>query len=277
MPAARIPHGALHPPHGIFARDHKIHTSNIPNMSSSLRSAPIEPIKQKVLELIKSGSLPADGKLPTERVLSENFDVSRRSVRLALDSLEQQGLVWRKQGKGTFAGQPADPTADLAAKIAGETNALQVMEARLCIEPELAALCARRMGPDELARLRRLAQRQFESSGPEAIELWDGAFHRLIAQCARNRPLLTAFALLDKIRENPDWIRIRARARSEPSLEVSNCEHITIIEAIAAGDPDLARTAMRDHLTTRFDALRDEMGPSDSSWETELIDLDNRK
>ena len=246
-------------------------------MSSHSRSSSIEPIKQKVLALIKSGSLAADGKLPTERVLSEQFDVSRRAVRLALDSLEEQGLVWRKQGKGPFAGQPADPTGDLAAKIAGETNALQVMEARLCIEPELAALCAKRMQPDELMRLRRLAQRQFESNGPEAIELWDGAFHRLIAQCARNRPLLTSFALLDRIRENPEWIRIRARARSGPSLEVSHCEHVTIIEAIATGDSDVARTAMREHLTTRFDALRSEMDPGDDSWETELFDIDTGK
>lgn len=243
-------------------------------MSSSSRNSSIEPIKQQVLALIRSGSLAADGKLPTERVLAEQFDVSRRAVRQALDSLEEQGLVWRKQGKGTFAGQPADPTGDLAARIAGETDALQVMEARLCIEPELAALCAKRMQPDELARLRRLVQRQFESSGPEAIELWDGAFHRLIAQCARNRPLLTAFALLDKIRSNPEWIRIRAKARSAPSLEVSHCEHVTIIEAIAAQNPELARTAMRDHLTTRFDALRQEMDPTDAAWASVLFDPD---
>ncbi|TNJ44449.1 FadR/GntR family transcriptional regulator [Phaeobacter sp. B1627] len=243
-------------------------------MTSSTRIPSVEPIKQKVLSLIRSGDLTADGKLPTERVLAGQFDVSRRAVRLALDSLEEEGLVWRKQGKGTFAGQPADPTAELAAKIAGETNALQVMEARLCIEPELAALCAKRMQPEELARLRRLAQRQFESNGSEAIELWDGAFHRLIAQCARNRPLLTSFALLDKIRSNREWIRIRARARSGPSLEVSHCEHVTIIEAIETGDPDVARTAMRDHLTTRFDALRMEMDPADDSWDTELFDID---
>ncbi len=243
-------------------------------MSSSPRNPTIEPIKEQVLSLIRSGSLAADGKLPTERVLAEQFDVSRRAVRQALDSLEEQGLVWRKQGKGTFAGQPADPTGDLAARIAGETNALQVMEARLCIEPELAGLCAKRMQPEEMARLRRLAQRQFESSGPEAIELWDGAFHRLIAQCARNRPLLTAFALLDKIRSNPEWIRIRAQARTEPSLEVSHCEHMTIIEAIEARDPDLARTAMRDHLTTRFDALRLEMDPGHEGWDTEVFDID---
>ncbi|QBF32669.1 FadR/GntR family transcriptional regulator [Thalassococcus sp. S3] len=213
-------------------------------------------LRHKMLAMITEGHLPPDGRLPTERELAERFAVGRRSVRVALDQLEAEGLVWRRQGKGTFAGQPTDPTGDLAAQITGETNALQVMEARLCIEPELAGLCALRMQDEEIARLRALARRQFEASDPQAIELWDGALHRLIAQCARNRPLLTAFALLDKIRSNPDWVALRARARSDASMEVSNNEHQAIVDAIVSRHADLARTAMRDHLTTRFTALR---------------------
>ncbi len=151
-------------------------------------NGPTAQVRDRLLELIKSGDLGSDGKLPTERALSERFGVGRRFVRQALDALEAEGLVWRRQGKGTFAGQPLDPMGDLAAKITGETNALEVMEARLCIEPELAALCAMRMQPGEVARLRMLAQRQWEAADAQAIELWDGSLHRLIAQCARNRP-----------------------------------------------------------------------------------------
>lgn len=216
-------------------------------------------VRDRLLELIKSGDLGSDGKLPTERALSDRFGVGRRFVRQALDALEAEGLVWRRQGKGTFAGQPLDPMGDLAAKITGETNALEVMEARLCIEPELAALCAQRMLPDEVARLRMLAQRQWEAEDAQAIELWDGSLHRLIAQCARNRPLLTAFSLLDKIRSNPDWVAIRAKGRDMASLQVTHNEHLALIDAIEARHAEAARTAMRDHLETRFDALRGEL------------------
>ncbi len=209
----------------------------------------------RLLELIKSGDLGSGGKLPTERALADRFGVGRRFVRQALDALETEGLVWRKQGKGTFAGQPSDPIGDLAAKITGETNALEVMEARLCIEPELAALCARRMHAEEVKRLRMLAQRQWEATDAQAMELWDGSLHRLIAQCARNRPLLTAYSMLDKIRSNPDWVSLRAKARTEASLQVTHSEHTTIIDAIEAGHEDAARLAMRDHLQTRFEAL----------------------
>ncbi len=216
-------------------------------------------VRGQLLALISAGEWEGQGKLPTERALADRFEVGRRHVRQALDALETEGLVWRKQGKGTFIGQPADPMGDLAAKITGETNALEVMEARLCIEPELAALCADRMTAEEIGRLRHLAQRQFEAADAQATELWDGSFHRLIAQCARNRPLLTAYALLDKIRSDATWVRIRARARDKASLAVTHSEHMAIVEAIALHHPDAARQAMRDHLETRFAALEGEL------------------
>lgn len=221
---------------------------------------PTAQVRDRLLDLIKSGDIDPDGRLPTERALADRFGVGRRFVRQALDALEAEGLVWRKQGKGTFAGQPADPMGDLAAQITGETNALEVMEARLCIEPELAALCAERMNPEEVLRLRTLAQRQFEATDAQAIELWDGSLHRLIAQCARNKPLLTAFSLLDKIRSNPDWITLRSKSRDGASLQVTHNEHLAIIDAIAAGHAQAARTAMRDHLETRFAALQGDLG-----------------
>lgn len=215
-----------------------------------------QPLKHRLMALIEA-ELPADGRLPTERALAERFEASRRLIRQALEELETEGLVWRKQGSGTYAGQPEDPTGDLAARIAGETDPIQVMEARLCIEPELAALCALRMTDAEIARLRTLANRQVAADA-QTIELWDGALHRLIAQCARNRPLLTAFALLDRIRSNPDWVQVRARARMRSTIAVSQSEHEVLIDAIAARNPSAARQAMHDHLSARFDALQAE-------------------
>lgn len=229
-------------------------------------------VRDRLLDLIKSGEIDPDGRLPTERALADSLGVGRRFVRQALDALEAEGLVWRKQGKGTFAGQPADPIGDLAARITGETNALEVMEARLCIEPELAALCAKRMNLQEVARLRTLAQRQLKAADAQAIELWDGSLHRLIAQCAGNRPLLMAFSLLDKIRSNPDWVTLRANSRDRASLQVTHNEHLAIIDAIAAGHADVARTAMQDHLETRFAALQGDLETaSQRSGETFFI------
>ena len=80
-------------------------------------------LRHNIMGLIEA-ELPPDGRLPTERALAERFDTSRRLIRQVLDDLEIEGLVWRKQGSGTYAGQPQDPTGDLAARIAGETGSL---------------------------------------------------------------------------------------------------------------------------------------------------------
>jgi GntR family transcriptional repressor for pyruvate dehydrogenase complex len=213
-------------------------------------------VRARLMQLIKSGLLSPDGRLPTERDLCAQLNVGRRAVRLALESIEAEGLVWRRQGKGTFAGQPPDPTGALAAAIAGETTVVEVMEARLQVEPALAMLCARRALPGDVERMRRLARRIREASDPDSVELWDGALHRLIARCAGNRPLLTMFALLDEVRGSKAWQEARSRARSVVTLRVTDREHAAIIDAIEAGDGDEAHRSMTAHLTTLMRNLK---------------------
>ena len=101
-------------------------------------------VLEAIRQIVSEGRLPSDGRLPTERQLAAELEAGRASVRRALDRLETEGLIWRRQGKGTFAGQPPDPTEELAAQIASDVDPLSAMEARLCIEPALADLCARR-------------------------------------------------------------------------------------------------------------------------------------
>jgi GntR family transcriptional regulator, transcriptional repressor for pyruvate dehydrogenase complex len=228
-------------------------------MDTSSHTDPEHEAKQKILSLLNTGELGTSGRLPSERALSDRFQIGRRRVREALAQLESEGLIWRKQGSGTYAGKAIDPTGALAARIAGETNAIQVMEARLCIEPELAALCARRIQPRAVEQLRALAGRMVPSLPDAENELWDSALHRLIAEEARNKPLLTCFAMLDEIRASADWVAFRARARAPDSFERTLCQHDRIIDAISAGDAEAARLAMSIHLEERFSALRAEV------------------
>ena len=213
-------------------------------------------VRARLMELIRSGSLGPGGRLPTERELCVQLQVGRRAVRLALEALEAEGLIWRRQGKGTFAGQQPDPTGVLAAALVGETTPMQVMEARLCIEPMLASLSARRALPDDIKRMRHLAGRTLEARDPDSTELWDGALHRLIAQAAGNRPLLTMFSLLDEVRANETWRTLRSQARSVETLKISDREHHVIIDAIEAGNSEAAGRAMHEHLCTLMRNLR---------------------
>lgn len=212
--------------------------------------------QRRLQAMIDAGVQALDGRLPCERDLTKMMGVSRRSLRRALELLEADGLIWRRQGKGTFVGQPLEPTQALAAEIVGDTTVMQVMGARLCIEPALAALCARTALPADIDRLRNLAARTFAATDPDSIELSDSALHRLIARIAGNPPLLTAFSMLDEIRSNQNWRGLRSSARNEQTLIGSDQEHRAIIDRIEAGDAAGAEAAMRAHLTTLADNLR---------------------
>jgi GntR family transcriptional regulator, transcriptional repressor for pyruvate dehydrogenase complex len=219
-------------------------------------------VRLRIQAMIEGGLSGVNGRLPAERDLSEGLGVSRRAVRRALEALEAEGLIWRKQGKGTFAGQAPDPTQVLAAEIVGDTTVLEVMEARLCIEPALAAMCARVALPADIARMRNLAARTLAAGDPDSIELWDSSLHRLIARTAGNKPLFTAFSLIDEIRGNQNWRGLRSTARNPDTLKVSDREHHAIIDRIEAGDGPGADAAMRAHLSTLSANLRRVLNPT---------------
>lgn len=216
-------------------------------------------IRSHLLSLVNGGGLGPDGRLPTERELSDTTGAPRRRIRRVLSAMEAEGLIWRRQGKGTFAGQPTEPVAALAAEL-GTSDPIEVMEARLCLEPEIAALCATRATSEDVARMRMLAQHVYEVEDDQMTELWDSALHRMIAQCAGNRPLQTALALLDSTRSDEGWQGARMMARSDQSLQESHDQHVAIVSAIELGDASGAREAMRAHLMSRLTALSQALG-----------------
>ena len=213
-------------------------------------------VRARMQALIQGDVAASNGRLPTEREMSATLGISRRALRRALETLDAEGLIWRRQGKGTFAGQPPDPTQALAAGIVGDTNFMDIMAARLCLEPGIAGLAALRATTADVERMRNLAGRTVQSQDGDSTELWDGALHRLIARTAGNAPLMTAISMLDEIRGNAAWRGLRAKARSVETLKVSDREHRAIIDAIEAGHQGEAEAAMRAHLTTLSDNLK---------------------
>ncbi|TRL38723.1 FadR/GntR family transcriptional regulator [Rhizobium straminoryzae] len=203
---------------------------------------------EKLRELLRAGGFGVDGKLPTERDLAERLGVGRRAVRQALEVLEAEGEVWRRQGAGTFLGQKPDAlSADVGAIVAG-TDFMEIMEVRLRIEPQLAQLAALRARAPELVRMRELARKIRESDDADARELWDGALHRQIAQSARNQLFLSIFDLINHVRQDEAWQAIRERARNGDAVKMAYAQHEDIIDAIAARDPARAAETMRRHL-----------------------------
>ncbi len=211
---------------------------------------------EKLRALLQSNSLDADGKLPTERTLSEILGVSRRSVRRALEVLEAEGRIWRRQGSGTFAGKRPDGWSNHVDSIIADTDLMEIMEVRLRVEPQLAQLAAIRAKAADIERMYDLVKKIYESTDADGRELWDGALHRQIAQCAGNSFFLTIFDVINRVRQDEAWQAIRERARSASrTREVTHGQHTAIVDAIAARDPGKAGEAMRQHLLTLQESL----------------------
>jgi len=184
-------------------------------------------------------------RLPSEARLVGELGISRARLRGLLKILESEGLIWRHVGKGTFIGERS-----LTAELTSMPELLtppEAFEARLVVEPQIAALAARRATPLQIDEMRRCLEKMQELDDFDQWAVWDERLHRLVAKAAGNKLLL---AVYDTIRESaPSGMRnIINRVFSSVTRNESNIEHQRYIEAIANHDPENAASLMKAHL-----------------------------
>lgn len=198
--------------------------------------------------MLDSGEFGADQRLPTERGLAEQLGIGRRAVRRALDVLETEGWIWRRQGAGTFVGPAPGRSPEPIGALTAETNMIEVMEVRLRLEPSIAQLAALRVSTGDVVRLRQIVAKLDSSHDFDGRELWDSAFHRTIAEIAGNRLLLALFDLVDRVRQDEAWRHVREAARTRANQALYSAQHAEILNALADRNPSEAEAAMRRHL-----------------------------
>ena len=191
---------------------------------------------------IRGGRLAPGARLPTEQELTSTMGVSRTVVREAVAALRADGLVVTRRGSGAYVAQnpTASPFRIVAPHIGRIEDVLDVMELRLAVEVEAAALAAERASRKQVATV-RAALRDIDRvlRGGEGAVAEDFAFHRSHV-IPRQSVRLSA--------DTP--------AERRAYLERIQHEHGCIVAGIAAGDPVEARRAMRDHLTRSLERYR---------------------
>ncbi len=225
-------------------------------MSASQRV--VAGLKDKIL----AGDLPPGQKLPSEAELIDEFGVSRTVVREAVTRLRAEGLVETFQGRGSFVLAVPEPTSFTveSAAIRTHRDVLDMVDFRLGVECEAAALAAARIDAPEADAV-RAALAAFGTATPDDAVEADFRFHRAVAAASGNRFYVD---LVDSL--GPMMIMLtRTRLGAEHSItdaahaERVRREHEEIATAVIAGEPDLARAAMRLHLGNtrrRLDAGR---------------------
>ncbi|WP_102126808.1 FadR/GntR family transcriptional regulator [Deinococcus planocerae] len=206
-----------------------------------------ETVADELLALIRGGTYPAGSRLPPERELSRRFNISRASLRDAFRHLELLGHVEIRQGDGTYVRTPDGETLSLPFRglLTGRPQAaLDLLEFRRMLEPEVAALAAVRVRPEHAHAFAESLARQREALGRgERLSREDLAFHALISQTAGN---LVTLQVLGTLRSLLSELRTSALPGHFPALTLA--QHERIARAILAGDPAGARAAMLDHL-----------------------------
>ena len=103
----------------------------------------------KIREMIGGGQLRPGGRMPPERDLATSLGVGRRALRRALEVLEREGQVTRRQGRGTFLTAPETGAEGPFNGVLQHTNPFEVMEVRLTVEPMIARLASLRLALDD--------------------------------------------------------------------------------------------------------------------------------
>jgi hypothetical protein len=122
---------------------------------------------------------------------------------------------------------------------------MQIIEARLCIEPTLAGLCAQRATSGEVQALEALLVRA--EAEPEN-DTWDASLHQTIAVHARSAVLQAAFAVIEAARASPGWQVALARARTPDHRATYRRQHVAIVDAICRRDSAGSAEAMASHI-----------------------------
>ena len=211
-------------------------------------------VVDKMLALIDSGKYPAGGRLPPERELAEQFDVSRPTVREAIIALESLERVSVKTGSGVYVLEHKD----LGGQAHHNISPFELTEARALIEGEAASLAAKLITDEELEGLDQslLDMARENETGDLADGDADWSFHQQIAQATRNTMIILITEQLWHIRNNAPQVHaayksICQKEKGEERVE----EHRKIYEALLARDPNAARAAMHHHFANILNNL----------------------
>jgi DNA-binding FadR family transcriptional regulator len=193
----------------------------------------------------QDGTLRPGSKLPTERAFVEELAAPRSAVRRALDALERDGVVIRHVGRGTFLTESAMRGSGGAP---ADTSPAEIMQARMALEPQVAALAAREATQTDIDRIAEILEAGGRSHDHEGFENWDGKLHRAIAEAAHNGLLMNMYDVLNACRALPVWGTRKRRAFTPDRRACYHEEHTAIVDALRDRDPDSAQAEMRRHL-----------------------------
>lgn len=209
-------------------------------------------VAEHITGLVINGTLSRGSRVPPERVLAEQFRVSRPVIREAVRTLISRGLLESRGGSGTYVRGPDAAAAARSVSLllrlhhgAAPIPYDMVHEVRRMLELEIARLAAERAEPENIAEMEREVERQRKArENEDEYVASDVAFHAALAAATHN---VLFSVLVDSIFDV--MVEIRHFGYQVPgSFENALMHHERILGAVTAGAPNDAVRAMRNHL-----------------------------
>jgi GntR family transcriptional regulator, transcriptional repressor for pyruvate dehydrogenase complex len=203
----------------------------------------------RIKEMILEGQLKPGDRLPREADLAETLGLSRNSLREAVRALALINILDVRQGDGTYV-TSLDPnllldTLTFVVDFHRDDSVLDFLRVRRILEPAAAAMAAQIVTAEQLEHMQLVIDGSQVDSSPEELLASDIEFHRLVSAASGNSVLAS---LIEGLSGPTNRARIW-RGRTQPGAhERTVREHQAILDALGAGEPDLAHAAMVAHV-----------------------------
>jgi DNA-binding FadR family transcriptional regulator len=199
-------------------------------------------LRQAILE----GAYAHGEKLPAERQLAEAFGASRTTVRIALGQLEEERLLVRRVGSGTFINHRSHNQTEDIAEI---TSPIELTEVRLGVEPHMVRLAVLNSTARDIDRLQEAVERmEAGSTDAEAFTLLDEQFHLMIAESTHNPLMVWIYRQINDVRCHAQWAAMKDKVLTPERIAEYNLQHRNLFETIRSRDVEGAVAIVTNHL-----------------------------
>lgn len=219
-------------------------------------------IRNQLMERISSGELAPGARMPSERELSEKFDVARTSVREAMQGLVSMRVVERRGNRSYVAEHLPDvvvgPTGD------GKSFVAELMETRRVLEVPLFEMAAERATDDDRARIAAVAAQFHPGLEIGEFRRLDREFHTAIASACANPLLIELYGkVLDQLFRSVEFFTLLSAESNQAEVRriiADSCDaHHQIADAFASGDAEKVRTSAQAHLASVEQSMVDDL------------------
>jgi GntR family transcriptional repressor for pyruvate dehydrogenase complex len=221
------------------------------NFSPIQTDSQVDAVVDQVIDHIRSGDLPSGTLFPGERQLAVAMHVSRRTIRNALEILQDAGVVHVSPGPAGGTRVASIWIPDSLERDEGATSAdevFQVLEARRVVEPRVAQLAALRGTDDDFRVMRETIELQTANRQDRwKVNQGNVIFHRQLWRAARNPELEAAMRSIYR-RLSGAFFSALEQDETSGSTDHAIGLHVSTLDAVMSGRPDLTEEAMDQHL-----------------------------